>query len=234
MERFGSVQHALEAHYRVYYFDLPFHGLTQWDLPKVLPEDLAYLVDWAQKDAGTDTIELLGYSLGAKICINLYLRHPERIGRLWLLAPDGMQTRYLHWVEKLPGFMFDRVARMGKEPDKLQQWAKGLRDKGIIPPMAYQFVQWNLSTPERRRRAVAMWHTLRDFAVPAKQLRRTIEREDTPVELLLGKNDPYIPHDVWLKWATPIAQVNLKSREVGHRLLDRATGEWIRKRARGE
>ena len=230
IERFAPLRPTLERHFRVYYFDLPFHGLTEWQLPKILPTDLQYLVDWTRTHAGVEAVELLGYSLGAKVSMNLYLADPAAVKRLWLLAPDGMQTKYLHWVEKLPGFVFDRVARMSDQPERLQEWARGLQDKGVLPPMAYQFVQWNLSTPERRRRAVAMWHTLRDFAVSPKALQRTIERHDTPVELLLGRQDPYIPFAVWEAFGARVGPVNVHVRDTGHRLLDRKTAAWIAER----
>ena len=231
-ERFRPLGPTLERHFRVYYFDLPHHGLTDWRLPKVLPEDLLCLIDFVQATEGADRIDLLGYSLGAKVGLSLYLRRPAAVARLWLLAPDGLQTKYLHWVEKLPGFVFDRVGRMGDQPEKLQAWARSLRDRGVLPPTAYQFVQWNLSTPERRARAVLMWHTLRDFALSPKQLRRTIAQHNTPVELLLGKHDPYIPYQVWKAFGDSLPQVTVHGRETGHRLLDRTTAKWIEERVR--
>ena len=230
LERFGSISPALERHYRVFYVDLPYHGRTEWAADRVRPQALDFLVDWVKTEAQHDTLELLGYSLGAKVGLNLYLRRPDHIDRLWLLAPDGMRTKYLHWAEKLPGFVFDQVAGMSDQPDRLRRWVDGLSSKGVLPPMAHQFVQWNLSTPERRQRAVAMWYTLRDFAVSPKKLKNRIERHDTQVELLLGENDPYIPARVWRRWAEPISQVCVKSRPTGHRLLDRRTAAWIEER----
>lgn len=229
-ERFRVLAPVLERHFRVYYVDLPYHGLTEWNLPKVLPADLAYLPEWIREREGSARIELLGYSLGAKVCLNLYQHAPETVRRLWLLAPDGMQTKYLHWVEKLPEFMFERVAKLSEQPAQLQNWAQSLQTKGVLPPVANQFVQWNLATPERRKRAVLLWHTLRDFAISPKTLRRTIVAHDTPVELLLGKHDPYIPYKVWQKFGEALPQIRVHTREVGHRLLDQPTARWIERR----
>ena len=227
VDRFHVLRPYLERHFKVYYFDLPFHGATRWEADRVLPEDLVGIIDWVQDQEPGAALELMGYSLGAKVSINLYLARPDAVSRLWLLAPDGMKTKYLHWAEKLPGFVVNKVSRMSEDPAQLRQWAAGLRQRGILPPQAHQFVEWNLATPERRRRAVVMWHTLQDFAIRPAGFRRTLLRRQTPVVLVLGQDDPYIPYAVWTDFADTVPTVHTITRRTGHRLLDRRTGELL-------
>jgi len=64
------------------------------------PTDRKYTIDFMVDgvigllDAlGIDTCSLVGNSAGGAMCIRLALRHPERVSKMVLMAPGGLETR---------------------------------------------------------------------------------------------------------------------------------------------
>jgi pimeloyl-ACP methyl ester carboxylesterase len=92
--------------FRVIAVDLP--GFGDSDKPLRAPYDARYFAETliGLLDAlGLERAHLIGNSLGGRVALEIALRHPERAGRLALLAPS------LAWLRGRPALSMVRLAR---------------------------------------------------------------------------------------------------------------------------
>ena len=84
---------------RVVALDLPWFGQSQWGDPEppIGPETLQEWLDALQKRfPDTTQIDVLAYSLGAKVALGLFQDAPFRFGKMVLLAPDGLKIHPMY------------------------------------------------------------------------------------------------------------------------------------------
>ena len=124
---FGSSLHtwdswavALEREHRVIRFDIPGFGLTGADPSGDYTDARSHAVLLALMDRlGIARATVVGHSMGGRIAWSFAARHPERVARLVLIAPDGFASPDLGYGQKaevplmmralpytLPEFMF--------------------------------------------------------------------------------------------------------------------------------
>jgi pimeloyl-ACP methyl ester carboxylesterase len=95
---------ALSAHHRVIRFDLPGHGLSEPDPAGDYTDARSLQLTLALMDQlGVARASLVGHSIGGRIAWTFAARHPERTGRLVLVAPDGFAS---------PGFEYGKATEV--------------------------------------------------------------------------------------------------------------------------
>ncbi len=81
-EMFGPILPSLTAHHQVIAVDLQGHGRTaDIDRPldvRLMADDIAALID----HLGLRKPDVVGYSLGGGVALQVAIRHPEKVGRL--------------------------------------------------------------------------------------------------------------------------------------------------------
>ena len=67
--------------------DLPGHGGTGWERASIeqAADDLATIV----RSLGAPQVDVVGYSMGARVALRLVVAHPETVGRLVLESPSA-------------------------------------------------------------------------------------------------------------------------------------------------
>ncbi len=84
---------ALSETYRVIRIDLPGSGLSPPDPSGVYTDARSEQLLLALLDQlGVGAVTLIGHSIGGRIAWGLAARHPERVARLVLIAPDGFAS----------------------------------------------------------------------------------------------------------------------------------------------
>lgn len=88
-EKFLFLEETLLSTHTVIAIDMPFHGKTSWTGPLLL--EPVVLMDIIQQIAPPGSqVQLMGYSMGGRICLHLLEMYPQQISRLVLVAPDGL------------------------------------------------------------------------------------------------------------------------------------------------
>lgn len=87
---------ALSQSYTFYAPDMLGYGLSDRDKPGYyLSEFVDFTFDFIQKLA-LDSIALVGHSLGGRVCLEIALKHPEKVRRLVLIDTVGF-ARLARW-----------------------------------------------------------------------------------------------------------------------------------------
>jgi esterase len=85
----------LKNEFLIYAIDLPNHGRSEHTSETSLQSMAATMLHWMDS-LGLDCVDLLGHSLGGKVCMELALRHPQRVNRLIVadIAPVAYPRRH--------------------------------------------------------------------------------------------------------------------------------------------
>ena len=95
IENLGMITRLLKDDFLVYAIDLPNHGRSQHTSETSLQAMATVMLRWMDVQ-GLDCVDLVGHSLGGKVCMELALRHPDRVHRLAVadIAPVAYPRRH--------------------------------------------------------------------------------------------------------------------------------------------
>ena len=104
LETWDAWASALSAGHRVIRFDLPGSGLS-WPDPRDDYRDARSLelIVVLMDQAGLQRASIVGHSIGGRLAWTFAARHPERVDKLVLIAPDGFAS---------PGFAYGQPAQV--------------------------------------------------------------------------------------------------------------------------
>lgn len=218
-EKFLFLEEALSQTHTVIAIDLPFHGKTDWkgDLllePAVLMDIIRQIVPSEIK------MQLMGYSMGGRVCLRLLEMYPQQITRLVLVAPDGLHrnpwqklatqtfpgNQLFRLTMQYPGWMFAMMGLLTK---------LGLFNKSIS-----RFVHHYLDDASERQKLYQRWTTMRRFRPSINQLKTIIDTHQVPVHVLFGKYDRVILSKHGFRLQKGLEHlISVAELEAGHHLL---------------
>ncbi|HZW02688.1 MAG TPA: alpha/beta hydrolase, partial [Anaerolineaceae bacterium] len=139
----GGTDHALlswrdtiptlvNAGYRVFAPDFPGYGSSPLSPKPATVENLIGYLEALMDHWGVQQAALTGISMGGAVAIGYTLRHPERVNRLVLIGPYGIQDRapahrLSYFLIKIPGLMNAMWAMM-----RGSRWAARYSLKSIL------------------------------------------------------------------------------------------------------
>ena len=194
---FGSSLHtweewasALESQYRVVRFDLPGNGLSDPDPAGDYTDERSLQMIVAVMDSlGLEKAAIAGHSIGGRMAWTFAARHPKRVERLVLIAPDGFAS---------PGFEYGRAAEVPLSMDLMRyalpkplltmSLAPAYADPRVMTPaLATRYHEMMLAPGARPAMLARMRQTV--LTDPAPQLRAI----QAPTLLIWGEQDAMIP-----------------------------------------
>ena len=145
---FAILEEALATRYTVVAIDLPFHGQTEWEDTTFAKSDLLEIIAVIMAREGRERLCLMGYSFGARLVQAMLPDLLPRLDKLYLLAPDGIQTKGMPLAVRTPMWLRRFLFRILRKP----QWFLYLLDLGrrlkLLPPLILHFLSFNLTRPE--------------------------------------------------------------------------------------
>lgn len=223
-----------------------------WDQPRVrvdtpaafeatlaaAAERLSYMHDEAEAP-----IDLIGWSFGTRLAVELACRAPSQVRGLTLLAPTlVLQEAIMRLAE--------RLLALGAGDWNLDQALRRAQDRGdcdalldlatalfSVPRLLDRYwAPGNTAECERHAQlaATANWFDATTFAAVARDLhdRPLPARQPTgyPMSILAGRHDPYFAgdHDVDA-WRRQFPGAEIRIVEAGHMVhFERPVDEWLR------
>ncbi|MCC6461904.1 MAG: alpha/beta hydrolase [Saprospiraceae bacterium] len=223
---FAILEKALIERYTVVAFDLPFHGQTEWHQRSFAKEDLIAIIRQIQAREGKERLSLMGYSFGARLVQAMLPDFLPQLDKLYLLAPDGIQTKGMAAAVRTPMWIRNFLYRILQHPQwflKILQAGQRLR---IVPPLILHFLSFNLTRTERFQRTFGCWFALNSFYLRRQQIKAIWRESGLPVDIYFGTKDEMIRYKTVKKMVEGVKNVRIFLMDAGHRLI----GEDLRDR----
>lgn len=224
---FAEMGETLRGRYTLYAIDLPFHGSTRWEGGDYRPSELAAVVEAILEKEGKGRFEAIGHSLGARLWLHLLPEFEGRLEGLCLLAPDGLQARWMPLLEWPPAGLRRNIARLLSHPAWLLALAAALRRAGFIDDFLLRYLQFHLPDEGRRYRLLHTWLALSHFRLSWGKARRLIASAAPSVLVLLGNKDRLAKPAAIRKALRGLDNVRLEEINATHRSICRAAAPWV-------
>lgn len=215
---FSVLAEALGPNYTTVAVDLPFHGQTTWNDTSFTKEDLLLIL--RQLTHTHDQFALMGFSFGARLAQAMLPELQDRLNKLILLSPDGINTRGMRLAVHTPMWMRRVLFRALQKPDWFLNLLSTGRKMGVVPPLIQHFLAANLSKTDRFRRTFGCWFALNKFYLPRRAIRAIWATGKFPVDLYFGAKDEMIRFKSVQKMVVGLPHVQLHMLDdEGHRVV---------------
>lgn len=231
---FRALGEQLEGSCTLYAVDLPFHGSTRWLGDGYRPAQLAAIVEAILERESARRFEAVGHSLGARLWLHLLPAFRERMERLCLLAPDGLQTRWLYLVEWLPTGWRRLAIRWARRPGWILALARLSSRFRLIGPFLLRYLEHHLGEAARRRRLLHTWLALSHFRLSGNKGRHLIQQAKVPVLVLLGDKDRLVRPEAIRRCLAGTAGVQIFKVNATHRSICQRAAPFLRVAPGGE
>ena len=218
----------LATNYTLLSFDLPHHGGSEWpEGVKVQKADFVALATGLMADYGVDKISLLGYSMGARVCLSLIEQMPDKIGYIVLIAPDGIvfSTMYYFLTRNFIGKrLFGHFLSHTKFYLPFVDWLKKVK---ILDPSLHKFASYYLQSEKERDFLLKVWPAMALITVDSASLKKIIDHHHLKVDIFMGAYDRIIPVANAKKFIKNSKNIKLHIMDTGHNVINGNTAKQI-------
>jgi|SRR5690554_4787905 len=215
---------SLYDEFTIYSFDIFFHenttiGDRKPDKEPLQPEELKAYFAAFMKSINSEKIWIMGYSLGGRVALKMAEIMPDKIGGLYLFAPDGLIVN--PWYALLsftaPGRgIFRYFINQNRLFLKILDVAFRV---GMVSEKRKSFILTHIKTTELQWQVYNVWTFLRKIQPKIKKLGTILSKNETTVDLFLGKYDRIIPVKNAKRLKKVFPKIKMHVLECGHIML---------------
>lgn len=231
---FACLASKLGIDYTLAAIDMPFHGETVWHEGLTFtPAELINIISEIQQmfKAGNQQlpqpINLLGFSMGGRIALQLLQLMPANIERVVLVAPDGLH--------KNPWYTFSTQTWLGNKifkrvmykPDKIFWLLNKAHKLKLAHPSIIKVSHYYLGDAQERIKLYCRWTALRKFKPNLPLIKKLIAQYSIPVRFLFGRYDGIIVSNKAGIFKSDTSNVQIHIIEAGHRLMQEKYSDEI-------
>ncbi|MEJ1241498.1 alpha/beta hydrolase [Chryseolinea sp. T2] len=214
---FSKLPAEITTTYRVYAFDLFFHGESQWNDGAISKTDWQQLVIKFCETEQVDKMAVLGYSIGARFALSIVESFSKQVSECFLVAPDGLVGN--PWFKIATGTSFGRgvFTRLMKSPRGLHGLLQVGRRLGAMDPVTIRFIEHQLDNEKKRLRILQTWTSFRKLRFDLKQLGRIMDTSDIRLNVFLATQDRVIPEAAVRSFLKRLKSAHLEIIDSNHR-----------------
>jgi pimeloyl-ACP methyl ester carboxylesterase len=221
----------IENDFIIIAIDFPFHGQTEWNEGLIFtPQDLAKIIQQIiNKFSITNPeIYLLGFSMGARIALDLLMYMPNQIKKIILLAPDGLKINGWYWFATQTFLGNNSFRFVMNNPRFFLTMLHAVNKMRMINQSIYKFMNYYINNEQVRIDLYKRWTTMRKFKPALKKIKSVITANKIPVKLIYGEHDRIIRFETGKKFIYGIEKhCTLKIIPSGHQVLQEKNIELI-------
>ncbi|HLO72097.1 MAG TPA: alpha/beta hydrolase [Flavipsychrobacter sp.] len=214
------------SEYTIVSIDLPHHGNSSWPESLHLTEQhLTDLVLQLFQQYSCDSISLMGYSMGGRVCLKIAELMPDKIDKIILLASDGLtfNTFYYFVTRTTPGrYLFRSFLSSPNRYMPVINWA---RKRNMIDASRHKFAMQYLNEAQERHFLLKVWPCMSLLIPDYKKLKTEITQHNIHISVYMGKFDKVIPVNLAERFKEALSNANIELHILnkGHRLIDEDT-----------
>jgi len=192
-----------------YSFDLFFHGNSHWaGSSSVEKKDLQELFQRFLEENKIDTFSVVAFSIGCRFGLSLAESFPDKLQKLVLLAPDGIQTRFWYWLATYPALSRKIFRYIITQPRFWHRLLSFLELTRLIDRKLLRFAQRQMDSQPKRQQVYNTWVNFRHLKSNTTTLSGLMKDHPFSLTLIAGLNDRLVPASLVakLKGSLPLAQ----------------------------
>lgn len=225
---FAVLEKSLSERFTTIAIDLPFHGQTEWHKSDFSKEDLLEILAQVLESEGKTRYSLMGFSFGARLAQAMLPELAPQLDQLYLLSPDGLNTKGMGAAERTPMWIRRLLFRMLRYPGWFVAVAEVGRNWGLIPAFTYKFMRNNLNRPKRIQRLFGCWFSMDSFNLLRLDIHKILQETVLPTGVFIGANDDLVRKKALKKLYSNLPNVHLfVLKNVGHRVVGKALAEML-------
>lgn len=227
-----SLAASLGKSYRLYFFDLFFHGESTWGAGEqaLEKEEWKVLMDQFLADNQLNQFAVLGFSMGGKFALATLEAYPNRVKEIFLLAPDGIKTSFWYSLATYPLALRKLFKSLIDHPRRFNAIATAAHRLRLIDRGVLRFVEYQMNTEEKRERVYYSWVVFRHLKFDLKKITDIINLHGTTLVLLVGRYDKIITAANMQRLLMHVPQAQFEILEAGHNdLIEKSAGYFARK-----
>jgi pimeloyl-ACP methyl ester carboxylesterase len=180
--------------YTILSFDLPFQGRSHAVKGAHLKKhDLAQLTEQVMEEYEVSKVSLLGFSLGARVCLCITEQIPQSVRNMVLIAPDGIRHNYFYRFFTGTGSGRSLFKSFIKFGDTYLKLFSVLHRCYLLDRYKYRFALQYIRTDASRRLLFDIWMATRKVIARLGTVKHEIKSRRIPVHILMGQQDSIIP-----------------------------------------
>ena len=189
-----EIEEALSLEYKVYSFDLFFHGFSEWnnDDKPLTSEFWNELIAAFLEQNQIGKFSVLGFSLGGKLALSLVEHFSNNIEKLYLIAPDGLKSNFWYSLatsKPLKGLFRSVIMN----PEFFNKLLKVLTRFKLLDKSAARFASVQMNSRDKRRRVYYTWTVLKGITPNIQRVVESLNAKAIFTELFVGEYDRIIP-----------------------------------------
>lgn len=216
------IEEALQNDYRIYSFDLFFHGFSEWN-----HNDSPLSYDFWQKmlesfleENEINKFDLLGFSIGAKVCLATAELFSDRVEQLYLLAPDGIKRSFVYECSTWPPFR-SIFRNLILRPQLFQNLVQFLAIFRIVDKSVLRFASLQMNSREKRRRVYYTWTVYKGLRPNLDKLIQQFNHRSVLCHVFVGRYDRIVQLKQIQFFTSRLNRIKLAILNAGHNnLLD--------------
>jgi pimeloyl-ACP methyl ester carboxylesterase len=194
-EAFHHWEELLADEYTFLHVDLAYHGAHETSRFEPLFHK-EYCKIWLNRIlacSGAKQVDILAYSIGARVALHTASVMPEKIRKIVLLAPDGLPVlpSYRFITNTWPGVLlfkaFVKIPQIALSGIFLAELMR------IFPKRTADFYRFEISSLAKRKQLFNTWMFYRECRPKPDQLKALQERIPGGIHVILGQNDAVLP-----------------------------------------
>lgn len=215
---FDFFTQSLARHYTFYVFDLYFHGRSRWSHGEgaLEKEEWKKTIELFLAENGIQKFHIAGFSLGGKFALATLEAFPEKIQKVYLIAPDGIKTSFWYSLATYPAILRKFFRSMILHPDRFLTLARFLNKTGLLDTGLIRFAEYQMNSEEKRARVYFSWVVFRHLNFDIDCIARIINEQDIQLTLIVGKFDKVITPQNMHLLTKKLKHYRLEILESGH------------------
>jgi pimeloyl-ACP methyl ester carboxylesterase len=233
-EDFIAFTRPLGKIFRIVAVDIFFHGQSHIgsrsaDGKPITPNEWADLMQEFIAHIGAEKVWLMGYSMGGRLALKTAELLPDRVGGLYLFAPDGLVVS--RWYALLTHNMTGRaIFRLAIQHNGLLHTLKRVfLTLGLVTHRTAAFAMSQLRTREMQWRVYYSWTFLRKLEPRFSTFSKRLGPYGVTIDLYFGLYDKIIRRSDARRLERAYPGVQVHHLRAGHTLLTAANGELLRR-----
>ncbi len=194
----------------------------------LMPQEWKALLEAFCNELSILKFHLVGYSMGARVCMKTLELMPEKVMSLLLIAPDGLKINLLYRFASstiLGKWMYRKLIH---HPKPLFAVADFLHAIKVLHPKLHRFTYVHLDTTEKRQQVHDAWLIYKNIFPNLVAVAKIINERKIAFNMIFGKHDSIIRPELGIGFCAILGtEKHLHIVDSGHRLMNEKTMNFI-------